>query len=152
MKEIYRKKGYPEDWIEKRSRGIAVRNQLTDEWQRRGLKKSIEYAILTNDIMEGTFGMGVKDYKDFKDLDKENLWDHMDDMELTLTMLGEATTNRLSQERKSKGFNKLQKDALEGGSVAGKTREEIEKKTKKKLKKKGNNLGLKGEEKFLVEE
>ncbi len=133
MKAIYEQKGYPKDWIEKRTRGIAVRNELTDEWKSRGAKEGLEYAILTNEIMKGTFGLTVQEYKDLKDLDRENLRDHMDDIELILTMLGEATTTRLTRDRNSKEFKKLQKDAKDGGSVAGRTRKDIESKSSQKV-------------------
>jgi len=127
MRSIYKKKGYSKEWIEKRSRGIAVRQELTDEWQNRGLKNSKEYAILTNEIMQGAFAMKVKDYKKHKGLEKENLRDHMNDLELILTMLAEATTTKLHRERKSVGFSPLKEDAGDGGRIAGKTRKEIEK-------------------------
>ena len=133
MKAIYEKKGYPKDWIDKRIRGIAVRHSLTDEWRERGLKRSSEYAILTNEIMETTFGLKVENYKKLKGLERENLRDHMEDMELILTMLGEATTTKLTQVRDSQGFVPLKKDANEGGSVAGRTRDDIEKLTGTKV-------------------
>ncbi len=133
MKRIYEKKGYPKEWIEKRSRGIAVRHSLTDEWRDRGIKRGTEYAILTNEIMESTFGLKVDDYKKVKGLESENLRDHMNDMELILTMLGEATTTELTKVRDSKGFVPLKKDANDGGSIAGRTRDDIEKQTGKKI-------------------
>ena len=148
MRELYRKKGYPEEWIEKRARGIAVRHTLTDEWEKRGANKGIEYAILTNEIMQGAFDMKVKDYKEFKDLDKENLRDHMNDMELILTMLAEASTTNIHQARDSKGFNPLQKDAKQGGEVAGSARKDIESKTGKKVSTKKNYLGLSDKKKI----
>ncbi len=141
-REIYRAKGYPEAWIEKRMRGIEVRETLTNEWQKRGAKQGIEYAILTNDILAGTFDMTAEEYKKFKGLKRENLRDHMDDIELILTMLGEAATTRLSQDRDSKGFPKLQKDAKDGGAIAGRTRKDIETKTSKRVSTKKNFLGL----------
>jgi len=95
MQELYEKKGYPKEWIDKRLRGIAVRQDLTDEWKNRGARTSIEYAILTNEIMQGTFDLKVEDYKQVKGLERENLHDHMIDIELILTMLGEATTTKL---------------------------------------------------------
>jgi hypothetical protein len=141
-REIYRAKGYPEAWIEKRMRGIEVRETLTNEWQKRGAKKGIEYAILTNDILSGTFEMTAEEYKKFKGLKRENLRDHMDDIELILTMLGEAATTRLSQDRESKGFPKLQKDARDGGAIAGRTRKDIESKSGKRVSIKKNYLSL----------
>lgn len=143
VKAIYEKKGYPKDWIDKRMRGIAVRHSLTDEWRGRGLKKGSEYAILTNEIMESTFGLKVDDYKKLKGLERENLRDHMEDMELILTMLGEATTTKLTQVRDSKGFVPLKKDANDGGSVAGRTRKDIEKQSDTKVVSPNNFLGRK---------
>lgn len=141
-REIYRTKGYPESWIEKRMRGIEVRETLTNEWQKRGAKQGIEYAILTNDILSGTFEITAEEYKNFKGLKHENLRDHMDDIELILTMLGEATTTRISQDRDSQGFPELKKDARDGGSVAGRTRKDIESKTGKRVSTKKNFLSL----------
>jgi len=150
MKKIYKQKGYPKGWIDKRLRGIAVRQTLTDEWQERGAKKGIEYAILTNEIMEGTFGMDVARYKEFKNLQRENLRDHMMDLELILTMLGEATTTKLTTGRNSKGFKKLKKDAKDGGKVAGRTRKDIERVSKKKVISKKNYLGVTGKNNKLI--
>jgi DNA-damage-inducible protein D len=133
MKEIYQKKGYPKDWIDKRIRGIAVRKSLTDEWNNRGAQTDLEYAILTNEIMKGAFEKTVEEYKRFKNLDRENLRDHMNDIELILTMLGEATTTKLHQDRNSIGFKLLHYDAKDGGAVAGRTRKDIEDQTKKKV-------------------
>jgi hypothetical protein len=133
MKQLYKDKGYPQDWIEKRARGIAIRNELTDEWQDRGIKNSMEFAILTNEIMQGTFGMKVGDYKKFKSLKKENLRDHMDDMELIFTMLAEATTTRITRHKNSTGFPKLKKDASDGGQAVGQARKNIEDKIKEKV-------------------
>ena len=140
MKVIYEKKGYPKDWIDKRIRGIAVRHSLTDEWRNRGVNNSLGYAILTNEIMESAFGLKVDEYKQVKGLERENLRDHMGDMELILTMLGEATTTKLTQTRDSQGFTPLKKDAKDGGGVAGKTRKEIEKLTNTKVVNKNNFL------------
>jgi len=131
MQALYEKKGYPKDWIDKRMRGIAVRQDLTDEWKNRGATTSEEYAILTNEIMQGAFDLKVDDYKQVKGLARENLRDHMNDIELILTMLAEATTTRLHRDRDSKGFVPLKKDAQEGGAVAGSTRRDIEKRTGK---------------------
>lgn len=131
MKSLYEKKGYPKDWIDKRMRGIAVRQDLTDEWQNRGARTSLEYAILTNEIMQGAFDLKVEDYKQVKGLERENLRDHMTDIELILTMLAEATTTKLHRDRDSKGFEPLKKDAQEGGAVAGSTRRDIEKRSGK---------------------
>jgi hypothetical protein len=140
---IYRAKGYPENWIEKRMRGIEVRETLTDEWKNRGATSNSVFAILTNEILKGTFGMTAEDYKAHKDLKKENLRDHMDDMELVLTMLGEVTTTRLHRDRNSKGFKPLKKDAKDGGKVAGRTRKDIEKESGKPVISKKNYKKLK---------
>jgi len=141
MKEIYEKKGYPKDWIDKRMRGIAVRKSLTDEWNYRGAQTDLEYAILTNEIMKGTFDKTVDEYKQFKNLNRENL---RDDIELILTMLGEATTTKLHQDRNSIGFHFLKSDAKDGGAVAGRTRKDIEHQTKKKVASSENFLGQTG--------
>ena len=140
MRLLYEKKGYPKDWIDKRVRGIAVRQDLTKEWQDRGAVNSIEFAILTNEIMHGAFDMKVDEYKEFKGLDKDNLRDHMVDLELILTMLAEATTTKIHRDRNSRGFPKLTKDARDGGAVAGRTRRDIEKTTGKKVISKENYL------------
>jgi len=129
MQALYEKKGYPKEWIDKRMRGIAVRQDLTDEWKNRGAKTSLEYAILTNEIMQGAFGLKVDEYKQVKGLARENLRDHMTDIELILTMLGEATTTKLHRDRDSQGIEPLKKDAQEGGEVAGSTRRDIEKRS-----------------------
>ena len=144
MRVLYEKKGYPKDWIEKRLRGIAVRQDLTTEWAERGAKVGLEYAILTDEIMKGTFEMGVKKYKDFKGVGKENLRDHMNDMELILTMLAEATTTKLHQAHDSQGFPKLKVDAADGGKIVGRTRKDIEKHTGKPVVSRNNFLGLGG--------
>ena len=131
MQELYEKKGYPKEWIDKRLRGIAVRQDLTDEWKNRGAETTQEYAILTNEIMQGAFDLNVEKYKQVKDLTRENLRDHMTDLELILTMLAEATTTKLHRDRDSQGMPPLKKDARDGGAVAGRTRKDIESQTGK---------------------
>jgi prophage antirepressor-like protein len=131
MQELYEKKGYPKEWIDKRLRGIAVRQDLTDEWKNRGAKTTLEYAILTNEIMQGAFGLKVEEYKQVKALERENLRDHMTDIELILTMLAEATTTKLHRDRDSRGMVPLKNDAKDGGAVAGRTRKDIETQTDK---------------------
>ena len=149
MKSLYEQKGLPPEWVAKRMRGIAVRNTLTDEWNKRGLKKGVEYAILTNEIMQGTFDMKVDDYKKHKNLSvQHNLRDHMRDIELILTMLAEATTTKFSVDRDSEGFNKLHNDAREGGEIAGKTRKEIESRSGNKIATKNNFLNIKKNKKL----
>ncbi len=132
-KSLYEKKGYEKGWIDKRMRGISVRQSLTDEWAERDINRSIDYAILTNDIMQGAFDLKVQEYKDIKGLERENLRDHMTDLELIITMLAEATTNQITQQKDSKGLDKLRVDAKLGGAVAGRTRKDIESQTGKKV-------------------
>jgi prophage antirepressor-like protein len=135
-KEIYDKKGYPKDWVDKRMRGIAVRNTLTDEWKSRGATMSFEFAILTDEIYKAAFDKTAKEYMKHKGLDKkagDNLRDHMGDIELILTMLGEATTTKLSTEKDSHGLEALKNDAQIGGGVAGRARKDIERQTGKKV-------------------
>jgi len=143
MKAIYEKKGYPLDWIDKRARGIAVRHTLTDEWKNRGVKRNIDFAILTNEIMKSGFGLTVTEYKNLKGLKRENLRDHMDDIELILTMLGEASTTRFTQDRDSKSLPNLKDDARDGGHVAKVARNEIELKSKKSVVSGKNFLDIK---------
>ena len=133
-KKIYEQKGYDGDWISKRMRGINIRNTLTDEWKNRGARNSFDFAILTNEIYKGTFDMNAKQIKEFKSLgNPDNPRDHMNELELILTMLGEATTTKITTKRDSKGFPALSKDAKDGGEVAGRTRKDIEDKTGEKV-------------------
>jgi len=125
---LYKLKGYPEDWIEKRMRGIAIREELTGEWQQRGAKKNKDYEILTAEISQATFGLKPNEYKKIKGLKNENLCDHMDDFELILTMLSERTTAEIHRSDDSVGMVKLKDDARVGGSIAGSTRKQIERK------------------------
>src|SRR3989339_1795155 len=130
MKEIYSAKGYPKDWIDKRLRGIAIRQNLTDEWKERGIEEQKDFAILTAEISKATFGMTPSEYKKFKNLPKQskaNLRDHMNDLELIFTMLSERMTTELSQEEKPKTFDKSKDVAKRGGQVAGNARIEAEK-------------------------
>ncbi len=129
MKELYEKKGYPKDWIDKRLRGIAIRQNLTDEWKKRGITEERDFAILTAEISKATFGMTPAEYKEYKGLTKktQNLRDHMDDLELIFTMLGERVTTEISEKEQPDTFTKSKKIAKRGGSVAGKAREATEK-------------------------
>jgi hypothetical protein len=130
MKEIYEQKGYPKDWIDKRLRGIAIRQSLTDEWQERGIKEHRDYAILTAEISKATFGMTPAEYKSFKNLPKKskiNLRDNMDDLELIFTMLGERVTTEISKKEKPDTFDKNKNVAKRGGKVAGNARKDTEK-------------------------
>ena len=130
MKEIYEKKGYPKDWIDKRLRGIAIRQNLTDEWKERGIEEQRDFAILTAEISKATFGMTPSEYKNLKNLPKKsnaNLRDHMDDLELIFTMLGERVTTEISKKEDPDTFNKNKNVAKRGGRVAGNARKETEK-------------------------
>lgn len=129
MKELYEKKGYPKDWIDKRLRGIAIRQNLTDEWKERGITKEKDYAILTAEISKATFGLTPSEYKNVKGLTKknQNLRDHMTDLELIFNMLGERVTTEISQQEKPEGFEENKNVARRGGNVAGVARKETEK-------------------------
>ena len=129
MKELYEQKGYPKDWIDKRLRGIAIRQNLTDEWKKRGITEERDFAILTAEISKATFGMTPSEYKEFKGLTKknQNLRDHMDDLELICTMLGERVTTEISQKEQPETFQESKKIARRGGNVAGIARKETEK-------------------------
>jgi len=151
MKEIYEKKGYPQDWIDKRLRGIAIRQNLTDEWKERGIEEQKDFAILTAEISKATFGMTPGDYKKYKNLpekSKANLRDHMDDLELIFTMLGERVTTEISKKEKPDTFPQNKKVAGRGGKVAGNARKETEKElgrsviSKKNLLDKDDKLAL----------
>ena len=126
-----------------------MRGELTGEWDKRGIKTDKEFAILTSEISKATFGMTPSEYRNFKGLQKENLRDHMDDIELILTMLGEATTTRFTKDRDSKEFPKLKKDAMDGGDVAGSTRKDIEQKLGKNVISSENFLEKSEEQKRL---
>ena len=140
MKELYRQKGYPVDWIEKRVRGIAVRDELTDEWKNRGIRTDNEFAILTSEISHATFGLTPAEYKKLKGLRRENLRDHMSDLELIFTMLGEAATTEIARNKDAKGFKKNKQAAREGGAVAGSARRQLEAKSGRKVVTSANYL------------
>ncbi|MDO8647245.1 MAG: Bro-N domain-containing protein [Candidatus Diapherotrites archaeon] len=140
MKEIYQAKGYSEDWIEKRVRGIAVRQELTDEWKKRGVQESKEFAILTNEISKATFGKTVEEYRQFKSLSKQNLRDHMTDLELIFSMLGERATTEITRTKNSQGFDENSTAARKGGKIAGDARKKLEIETKKQVASKENYL------------
>ncbi|MFZ2226076.1 MAG: Bro-N domain-containing protein [Candidatus Moraniibacteriota bacterium] len=123
---LYKLKGYPDEWIEMRMRGIAIREELTEEWQKRGAKHNQDYEILTAEISQATFGLKPNEYKKIKGLKRQNLRDHMDDFELILTMLGERTTKEIHKTKDSKGMQRLKDDARLGGEVAGTARKQIE--------------------------
>ena len=132
-RELYKLKGYPDDWIEKRMRSIAIREELTEEWKNRGVKQQKEYAILTAEISKATFGVLPSQHKKVKGLKSQNLRDHMTDLELIFSMLGEASTTAIVKTRKPKGFIENKKAAKQGGVVAGNARKELEIKTGQKV-------------------
>ncbi|MDD2542545.1 MAG: Bro-N domain-containing protein [Desulfuromonadaceae bacterium] len=135
MRELYRAKGYSDEWIEKRVRGIAIRDELTNEWKKRGVKEQVEYSILTAEISRATFGMTPTEYKEFKGLEKQkdNLRNHMTDLELIFTMLGEASTTEIARNRDAQEFEENLDAAAAGGTVAGNARKDLEKKSGKRV-------------------
>ncbi|MEI6609558.1 MAG: Bro-N domain-containing protein [Deltaproteobacteria bacterium] len=139
-KALYRAKGYSDDWIEKRMRGIAIRAELTDEWKNRKVGLEKEYAILTAEISKATFGLTPSEYKDLKGLERENLRDHMNDLELIFAMLGEAATTEITKTQDAQGFDENRTAARKGGRIAGDAREKLEKETKKMVVSRNNYL------------
>jgi hypothetical protein len=139
---LYKLKGYSEDWIEKRMRGIAIREELTDEWQKRGAGEQRDYEILTAEISKATFGVIPSEYKKLKGLKRENLRDHMDDFELIFNMLGERATTEIHRNENSKGVAKLKSDAKAGGDIAGGARKKLEKRLGRSVVTKKNFLPL----------
>ncbi|MDP2432706.1 MAG: Bro-N domain-containing protein [Pseudomonadota bacterium] len=148
-RELYQAKGYPKDWIEKRLRSIAVRGELTDEWKARGVAEGKEYAILTAEIARATFGITPGEHRQLKGLDKmktgNNLRDHMTDLELIFTMLGEAGTTEIARRKDAQGFDDNRDAAKQGGTVAGNARKELEAKSGKPVVSRANYLALKSE-------
>mgnify|MGYP001559383188 CR=1 FL=1 len=142
---LYKLKGYSEDWIEKRMRGIAIREELTDEWKNRGAKDHQDYEILTAEISKATFGVTPSEYKKLKGLKRENLRDHMDDFELIFNMLGERAATEIHRTEDSKGVPKLKSDAKAGGDIAGGARRKLEKRLKRSIVSKANYLPKKRE-------
>lgn len=142
IRDIYLAKGYSDEWIEKRIRGIAVRDELTNEWKNRGVKENLEFAILTAEISKATFGMTPVEYKKFKSIEKPNynLRDHMTDLELIFTMLGEASTTEIAKNKDTQGFDENKTAAKQGGKIAGNARKELEKKSGRKV---STNLNFK---------
>ncbi len=139
-KAIYRAKGYSDAWIEKRMRGIAIRVELTDEWKDRGVKEEPEYAILTSEISKAAFGLTPSEYKNLKGLERENLRDHMTDLELIFSMLGEAATTEIARKQDAQGFGENKTAARKGGKIAGGAREKLEIETGDKVVSSGNYL------------
>lgn len=140
MRMLYKLKGYSDSWIEKRMRGIAIREELTDEWQKRGAAEQKDYEILTAEISKATFGITPGEYKKLKELERENLRDHMDDFELIFNMLGERATTEIHRNEDSQGLPKLKEDAKAGGGIAGGARKQLEKKLGRRIVSKANYL------------
>lgn len=132
-RELYKLKGYADDWIEKRMRSIAIREELTEEWKNHGIKEKIEYSILTSEISKATFGLTPSEYKELKKLKSQNLRDHMTDLELIFSMLGEASTKEIVINTDPYGFGQNKKAARAGGKIAGDARKQLELKTGKKV-------------------
>ncbi len=153
MRELYKSKGYSNEWIEKRVRGIEVRDELTNEWKKRGVKEGKEYAILTSEITKATFGLAPGEYKKLKGLAKpqENLRDHMTDLELIFSMLGEASTTEIARNKDAQGFSENEKAAIEGGTIAGNARKELEKKSDRKVVTNQNFKALSEKQKRLID-
>jgi hypothetical protein len=149
MRELYKAKGYSDAWIEKRVRGIAIRDELTSEWDKRDIKTDREYSILTAEISKATFGLTPSEYKKLKGLKRENLRDHMGDLELIFSMLGEASTTRIARDKDAQGFIENKSAAKEGGAVAGTARRELEKQIKGKVVSKENYLEVPEKQKRL---
>jgi len=146
VKEYYELKGYPKEWIDKRIRSIAIRQDLTDEWRFRGVKEQKDFAILTNEISKATFGKTIGEYKNFKGLKQsnQNLRDHMNDWELIFTMLGEKASADITRTRDAKRFDECKSSARRGGQIAQNTRRELEQETGEKVVSKENYLHLTG--------
>jgi len=140
MKEIYKAKGYSDDWIEKRVRGIAIRDELTGEWKKRGVGTDREFSILTAEISKATFGMTPSEYKKFKGLKKENLRDHMGDLELIFSMLGERVSTEITRKKDAQGYPEVEDAAKRGGRVAGNARKETEQELGRTITSKENYL------------
>lgn len=146
---LYKAKGYSDDWIEKRMRGIAIREELTDEWKKRDIKEDKEYAILTAEIAQAAFGITPDSHKKLKGLKRENLRDHMTDLELIFSMLGEAATTEITRVDDAKGFHEAKYSARKGGEVAGKARKDLEQKTGKRVVSNENYLPARQKQKKL---
>lgn len=140
MRILYKLKGYSEDWIEMRMRGITIREELTDEWQKRGAQEEKDYEILTAEISKATFGVTPIEYKKLKGLERQNLRDHMDDFELIFSMLGERSATEIHRAEDSKGLLKLKSDAKAGGDIAAVARKKLEKRLGRSVVSKTNYL------------
>ena len=146
MRELYIAKGYPTEWIDTRMRSIDIRKQLTDEWKARQVKEGTEYAILTAEIAKATFDLTPSEHKQFKGLEKENLRDHMTNLELIFTMLGEEATRHIAVEENAQGFEENRDAAVQGGRLAGKARRNVEEDKRFKVISSDNFLHLKKED------
>ncbi len=146
---IYKLKGYPNNWIERRLRGIAIREELTDEWLKHGVEKPKEYEILTAEISKATFGVTPSEYKKLKGLKRENLRDHMDNLELLFSQLGEAATTEITKTEHPRGFEKNRRVSKRGGKIAGDARKKLEKETGRKIVTRENYLSKEKEIKKL---
>ena len=147
MIKLYEQKGYSKSWIDKRIRGIAIRQDLTEEWIKRGIEKQKDFSILTAEISNATFGMTPNEYKKFKNINNENLRDHMTDLELIFTMLGEASTTEIEKTKNPKTFNQHKKASKDGGTIAKNARLELEEKTNKTVLSNKNYLNVSENEK-----
>ena len=139
-REYFRRKGYSDEWIETRLRGVDIRNELTGEWKKRGVKEGVEYAILTDEISKGTFDITTSEHKQLKQLKRQNLRDHMTNAELVFTMLGELTTTEIARKEDVQGFSSNKDAAEKGGKVAGDARRNFEQTTGSKVVSKNNYL------------
>lgn len=148
-RELYKLKGYPDDWIEKRMRSIAIREELTEEWKNRGVKEQVEYSILTAEISKATFGLSPSEYKKVKGLKSQNLRDHMTDLELIFSMLGEASTTEIVKKKNPIGFVENKKAANQGGKIAGDARKALELQTGEEIVSTKNFLPEAGQKKKL---
>jgi DNA-damage-inducible protein D len=149
IRELYRAKGYSDEWIETRMKSIDIRRQLTDEWKARGVKENIEYSILTAEISKATFGLSPSEYKNLKGLQRENLRDHMTNLELIFTMLGEEATRQIAVDKDAQGFPENHDAAQLGGKSAGSARKNFEKTSGKKVISAQNFKHLKEGDKML---
>jgi DNA-damage-inducible protein D len=146
MRQLYKAKGYPDDWIALRGKSIGIRKELTDEWKNRGVKEDKEYSILTAEIAKATFGVSPKQHKELKGLAKQNLRDHMTNLELIFSALGEESTRLIAVKDDAQGFAQNQDAAMDGGRMAGKYLKELEQRTGQKVVTSDNFLSLKAEE------
>ena len=149
-RKYYELKGYPKDWIDKRIHSIVIRQELTGEWDKRGVEEGKEFAILTNEISKATFGLSPKEYKEIKSLNNENLRDHMNDMELIFTMLGEKVSTEITRKKDAQGFYEVKDAAKKGGKIAGNARNETEKELGKSITSSENYLNLDKKNKKLL--